>query len=147
MLAAEVFPNLSRLITTRSSRYLHLPGGGSYYACICLMGYQVLDLIRRECVAGRGLLDHVGQYRRRTDLRPFWKSFSSSPGWPARPAWPLPSAPRMWSTGIPFAAVEYDRASAVSEDGRRAVSLVDDGAHGVRPDEQDPACRARAEHG
>src|SRR5215217_8571691 len=31
--------------------YLHLPHRGTYYACICLMGYQVLDLVRRKPVA------------------------------------------------------------------------------------------------
>src|SRR5215208_500748 len=43
-------------------RHLHLLHGGAYYACICLVGDDVLDLVGREPVARDKLLNHIRQY-------------------------------------------------------------------------------------
>src|SRR5215210_6435644 len=124
-----------------------------YYACICLVGYDVLDLLRRESVAGEKLLDHVGKYPDR-ELEDFtailkellvacWMPGPSERGPPA-----VGPQDVVYKARVAIAGIEYDRAGAVAEkNGRRAIAGVDDGAHGVRPDQQDPAGRPGSEHG
>jgi hypothetical protein len=112
------------------------------------MGYQVLDLVRRKPVSGEELLDHLGQYPygELEDLAAVleellvvsWVAGPTERGAPA-----VGPQDVVDKTGVPFSAIEYDRSGAVSEkDGRGAIVGIDDGAHGVRSDEQDPACRS-----
>src|SRR5215210_1207127 len=133
--------------------YLHLPHRRTYYACICLMGYYVLDLPGRECVAREELLDHLGKYfdGELEDLAAVLEEFvlvAGVPGASQRRPRAVGTEDVVDETRLPVAGVEYDRPGAVTEeDGRGAIPRVDDGAHGVRPDEQDPARRAGVEHG
>src|SRR5215212_315969 len=133
--------------------YLHLPYRGSYYACICLVGYDVLDLIRRESVAGEKLLDHVGQYPdgELEDLAAVLVELFVACRVAGAPEWGSPSVgPEdvVYKTRVPVAGVEYDGAGAVAEkDGRRSIFGVDDSTHCVRPDEQDPCCGAGVDRG
>src|SRR3712207_7878762 len=43
------------------SRYIYLPRRRLYYACIGLVGDDVLHIDERDAVAGEELLDHLGQ--------------------------------------------------------------------------------------
>src|SRR5215210_1430298 len=133
--------------------YLHLAHGRTYYACIRLMGYYVLDLPGRECVAREELLDHLGQYLdgELEDLAAVLKEFivvAGVPGSSQRRPSAVGTENVVDETRVPVAGVEYDRPGAVTEEhSRGTIPRVDDGAHGVGADEQDPARRAGVEHG
>src|SRR5215212_2963969 len=115
------------------------------------MGYYELYLPGRACVAREELLDHLGQYLdgELEDLAAVLKEFivvAGVPGAPQRRPPAVGTEDVVDETRAPITGVEYDRPCAITEeDGRRAVPRVDDGAHGVRADEQDPASRAGVE--
>src|SRR5215203_3032131 len=127
--------------------YLHIPHGRPYYACIRLVGYQVLDLLGRESVAREKLLDHVGQYPdgELEDLAAVLKELFLAcrvPGPSERGSPAVGPQDVVDKARFAVAGIEHYRAGAVAEkDGRRPIAGVDDGAHGVRPDQQYPAGR------
>src|SRR5215203_1587698 len=101
MLAAEVLPNLSRLITTRSSGISIFRAADRIMRAFAWWGITYWTSSGASPFRERSFPTISGSILTANlkTSRPFWKSLSSSPGWPARPSGaPLPSAPRMWST-------------------------------------------------
>src|SRR5215212_3544381 len=119
-----------------------MPYRRPYYACICLMGDDVLDIVYRDPVARHELLDHVGEYSdgEFEDLTAVLEELFVVAR-VTRPPQRGPPAVRpedvVHKARVSVVGVQHDGARAVAEKHRcRAFLLVDDGAHRVRPDKQ-----------
>src|SRR3712207_833322 len=122
-------------------RDVHLLRRRAYYACICLVRDDELDVVRAQAVAGEELLEHLRQDAdgELEDLaavlvelvRVAWLPGPAERGAPAVGAEDV-----IYEAGLAVARVEdYGPGPVPEEDGRGALRLVDDGAHGVRADE------------
>ena len=130
MLAAEVLPNLSRLITTLSSGTSILRIAERIMRAFAWWGITYWTSSRREPVAGKKLLDHLGQYpdRELEDLAAVLEELlvvAGVAGPPQRRPATVGPEDVVHEAGLSVARIEHDGAGAIAEEDRGRAVLLD----------------------